>query len=655
MNIELPSVDKVHNGHEDNRRRSGRKKPGAVFIAVGVGVVVLTGVLAYAWFEGLFGFSSSPQSFSARVSEDGQLVIQEETGRIVQTIEVPDDVDPDDQNLYKFFDINYDGVPDLKLLTRTGATHAVYDFWVYNMERRAFEKRSVLQGVVNPSFDKEGKTLRSTVPRGSRGRIYKKNVYAFDDDGWRRARRVTQAETAIEGVFRRQITDREKGTGTTTRERLVAYAEDGMPDGRFVMSLSPAPISEEFELTQRSGEWFRLGSGDEGRSVSMEFIAAQRPEQITDTRSLEDILLANTRFAGSGFTPDGIDEYTEETIGGHTFYVIQTGRFEGDVSYNYFLKAGKAVVPFSIQYYVGEYYVGGAWTDEDYDPTTHPFYKEAREVLASITVHESPGKADERRASSTNATTSLSEEAGTPLGLAKQRINEIRQSDPSTFQVTNRKEQYSLYYWNGRSLVTAPEADTDRWSLYFVDQSGRTELLYEGLITDCCGGGRPTIEKGSVSFMPVATAATGDGCFFESERIAVNLRDAPREFRRVEYGNSCESHDYMVIENAAVSYDITPILTRSCESERDGTHVGFTGIRAKATNNTYTHTIPEAPRMACLQQEFGQYSKGIQFRNVAHEFGGGVSFGVQVSNDGDTELRIPLTFSLEDGFERAGL
>ena len=64
--------------------------------------------------------------------------------------------------------------------------------------------------------------------------------------------------------------------------------------------------------------------------------------------SLERILIAHTIFDASGLSPKSLSEFTQEKIGNNMFYSIRIGRFEGVVSFAYYLVTGKGVFKFDV-------------------------------------------------------------------------------------------------------------------------------------------------------------------------------------------------------------------------------------------------------------------------------------------------------------------
>ena len=68
----------------------------------------------------------------------------------------------------------------------------------------------------------------------------------------------------------------------------------------------------------------------------------------TNQTSLEKILTTYTIFDASGMSPQSLSEFAQERIGNNTFYSIRIGRFEGVVSFAYYLVNEKGVFKFDV-------------------------------------------------------------------------------------------------------------------------------------------------------------------------------------------------------------------------------------------------------------------------------------------------------------------
>lgn len=64
-------------------------------------------------------------------------------------------------------------------------------------------------------------------------------------------------------------------------------------------------------------------------------------------KTVESVIIANTFFDGSGLHPKSISDFTQVKINGDIFYKIRTGRFEGTLSYVYYLIKNNTIFAFS--------------------------------------------------------------------------------------------------------------------------------------------------------------------------------------------------------------------------------------------------------------------------------------------------------------------
>lgn len=218
---------------------------------------------------------------------------------------------------------------------------------------------------------------------------------------------------------------------------------------------------------------------------------------------------------------------------------------------------------------------------------------------------------------------------------------------------TSYKEGYS-YYYASRALAVVKEPNDEggsSWNLYVLDDKGQEKLLYSGLIQDCCGGGMPTVSEGDLPFIPVVSAATGDVCFFESEKIFVNLRDNPYEFTRIAEGNDCESFSSLQLTRGEMSFEIEPIVSADCEEMPVGTPATFIGLRAISDREEFTYNLENPIEMECVDQGPYNYSVGIGYNNI--EGTHYVSFDLEgYGEDIGPSFSFPLGFSFTNGFSK---
>jgi hypothetical protein len=81
----------------------------------------------------------------------------------------------------ELIDVTYDGYPDLKVLTSSGAYNFTYTYYIYNPKSQTFEASSVLTDVVNPDEDFTAKTIAYFNKGRGLGDLYESGVYTFID------------------------------------------------------------------------------------------------------------------------------------------------------------------------------------------------------------------------------------------------------------------------------------------------------------------------------------------------------------------------------------------------------------------------------------------------------------------------------------------
>jgi len=113
--------------------------------------------------------------------------------------------------------------------------------------------------------------------------------------------------------------------------------------------------------------------------TSEDHIRIFKPEIISDSNSLENILIRKTIFDGSGKNPSSINQFRKETVANNTVYIILTGRFEGDISFSAFIVSSKKV--YLIQ---AQWYVDGNWSNPSYDPLVDTHYTEFLKILSTF-------------------------------------------------------------------------------------------------------------------------------------------------------------------------------------------------------------------------------------------------------------------------------
>ena len=96
-------------------------------------------------------------------------------------------------------------------------------------------------------------------------------------------------------------------------------------------------------------------------------------ESIPEIAILQDVV-----FDGSGKQPKSINEFTKVKIGDYEYYKIQTGRFEGVLSYNYYLPVKNKIFVFSFTAQ------GVDWTNPNLDEENVPTHLILKQILSTV-------------------------------------------------------------------------------------------------------------------------------------------------------------------------------------------------------------------------------------------------------------------------------
>ncbi len=101
---------------------------------------------------------------------------------------------------------------------------------------------------------------------------------------------------------------------------------------------------------------------------------------ISSSGSFEGILLENTVKDASGLHPKSLAEFTKKAIGGKEFYSIMTSRFEGTLSFAYYL-----ITP-SYVYRFDSVDQGTDWTNQNLDTENDPTHIALKELLGTLAI-----------------------------------------------------------------------------------------------------------------------------------------------------------------------------------------------------------------------------------------------------------------------------
>ena len=142
-----------------------------------------------------------------------------------------------------------------------------------------------------------------------------------------------------------------------------------------------------------------LAAWKNGRSSSTlpdEFIVMTRYET-PSRKTFESVLLERTVFGASGLSPTSLSQFTKKQIGGREFYSTQIERFEGVLSFAYYLPTPSYVYRFN------SIAQGVDWTNPKLDVENDPTHAALRELLATLTIIPSTSSGLEFRGTSDNS------------------------------------------------------------------------------------------------------------------------------------------------------------------------------------------------------------------------------------------------------------
>jgi hypothetical protein len=107
--------------------------------------------------------ADAPFRFMVRVEDFGIDKIDVYSGkRLLQSIKFPDDAQEmpcSSCNLLEFKDLNFDGYKDVLILVGWGSGGSMYEPWIYNPQKKLFEKSDFDREFANPSLDQKNHIL----------------------------------------------------------------------------------------------------------------------------------------------------------------------------------------------------------------------------------------------------------------------------------------------------------------------------------------------------------------------------------------------------------------------------------------------------------------------------------------------------------------
>jgi len=96
--------------------------------------------------------------------------------------------------------------------------------------------------------------------------------------------------------------------------------------------------------------------------------------------SLDNLLIGDVVFDGSGMHPNSINDFEKISMGENEYLRIKVGRFEGVLTYNYYLPKGSKVFVFSFAAR------GVDWTNPELDEEIDPTHLELKKILRTVEI-----------------------------------------------------------------------------------------------------------------------------------------------------------------------------------------------------------------------------------------------------------------------------
>ncbi|MCL5091117.1 MAG: hypothetical protein M1514_03850 [Patescibacteria group bacterium] len=75
---------------------------------------------------------------------------------------------------------------------------------------------------------------------------------------------------------------------------------------------------------------------------------AVRRLSMTGFKNFQEVLINDAVYEGSGMNPKSFSEFKELKLSDNTFYYLETGRFEGILSFNYYVIRGEEIIGFNL-------------------------------------------------------------------------------------------------------------------------------------------------------------------------------------------------------------------------------------------------------------------------------------------------------------------
>lgn len=115
----------------------------------------------------------------------------------------------------KIIDVNFDGIPDLQVLSFSAAYNEGYDFWIYDKKIRGYARNSSLLSMINAGFDSRSKTIISFNKGRGLSDYYTKETYRFEED------RYVLIEEEVQDLYDKEPQFAYSNTVTTYKNGVI--------------------------------------------------------------------------------------------------------------------------------------------------------------------------------------------------------------------------------------------------------------------------------------------------------------------------------------------------------------------------------------------------------------------------------------------------
>ena len=108
-------------------------------------------------------------------------------------------------------DYNFDGNEDYRIYVMSNGKSIIWEYYIYNPDKKVHETNSSLVDLRNPTFDAKMKTISTFMPGGHSGMVYVKEQYKWQNNILIQTRVVRQDWLKKTNTYIRVTADIENG------------------------------------------------------------------------------------------------------------------------------------------------------------------------------------------------------------------------------------------------------------------------------------------------------------------------------------------------------------------------------------------------------------------------------------------------------------